>query len=116
MMQKKLDPVLRLKCALFAASVVLSPVAIAESPWVSGPSAIVLGENAVMRGGSLPPNESVAVLVTPPSGVPYRHAVSVDSQGTFEYQVPIVGTGVYTIEVQNHEGRALASANFNAGE
>ena len=109
-MFKKLCTAPWMKVALVSAGLSFGTTALADAPWVSGPSITKLGDSVTLSGGNLPANEAVAVIVTPPSGDKYRHIQVVDPGGKLDYALTVTAPGAYTVEIANQNDQTLGTA------
>jgi hypothetical protein len=96
--------------ALMVAGLSLCNAALADTPWMSGPSIVTLGESVVMSGGNLPANEAAMVIVTPPNGEKYRHIIAVGSDGKLDYPLTVTSSGAYKVEVANQKDEVVGGA------
>lgn len=92
--------------------VVASFTASAAGVWLSGPSAISMGESAVFTGAKLPPRTFVVVFVTEPSGYRHGYTVSVSAKGTVSHEFIATARGVYTIQIASQSGNVLGTATL----
>jgi hypothetical protein len=84
----------------------------AANVWLSGPSAISLGESAVFTGAKLSPRAFVVVFVTEPSGYRHGHTVAVSAKGTVSHEFIATSRGVYTFEIASQSGNILGTATL----
>ena len=101
-----------LAAALMAAA---SLTAGATGIWLSGPSAISVGESAVFTGAKLAPSALVVVLVTEPSGYKHAHSVNAGANGTVSYELLATSRGTYTIQIASPHGEILGTATLVVG-
>ena len=107
-----LDAMRPLAAALLAAA---SFTAGATGVWLSGPSAISVGESALFTGSKLAPAALVVVLVTEPSGYKHAHSVNAGANGTVSYELLATSKGVYTVQIASPHGEILGTATLVVG-
>lgn len=92
-------------------AVLVSSSPVMAAPWLSGPSAIVTGERAVLSGGGMPANDVVAIVVTLPDGRLLTTSEIIDPDGKLVFDVPISIAGHYRVDIATMAGQPLSSAS-----
>jgi hypothetical protein len=84
----------------------------ASGAWLSGPSAISVGESALFTGRKLAPAALVYVNVIEPTGYRHRQMVNVSADGTVKYELLARSKGVYTVQIASPSGEVLGTATL----
>ena len=102
------------KRGLLLAAFLASAGAMADGPYVSGPSIAKLSQAVTFIGRSFAPNLPITVMLTRPNGTASAFGAVTAADGSFSYTLVASQQGQHDIKVADSSGRALASATLAA--